>query len=312
MRRTSLNHVHELAKQDERVIFVGSDLGAGTLDAMRQEMPERFFMEGIAEQNLIGVAAGLALEGFIPYVNTIATFLTRRCLEQLAIDVCLHKLPLRLIGNGGGMVYAPLGPTHTTLEDMALMQALPNMGLLAPCDAHEMQQLMPQTLAWQGPLYIRLAKGGDAVVSDQVEAPTLGRARLFRQGDDLLLLSTGILTQRALAAAELLAGDGLNAAVLHLPMVSPLDEAAILQQLSGKKALITLEEHSVRGGLGTAVSHLLLEQGALQGSDAPRFKMLGFPHAWSEGYGSQNEHLSRAGLDPEAIHQSILSLLEER
>ena len=132
MRKTSLNCVYELAQQDERVLFVGSDLGSGVLDEMKQEFPERYFMEGISEQYIIGMAAGMAMEGFIPYVNTIATFLTRRCYEQVFIDICLHKLPVRLIGNGGGVVYAPLGPTHLATDDIAIMRSIPNMTVVAP------------------------------------------------------------------------------------------------------------------------------------------------------------------------------------
>ena len=127
MRKTCLDMVYELAQSDERVVFIGSDLGAGTLDSMRDTMPDRFFMEGVTEANIIGMAAGMALEGYIPYVNTIATFLTRRCYEQVALDLCLHNLPVRLIASGGGLVYAPLGPTHLAVEDLAIMRALPNM-----------------------------------------------------------------------------------------------------------------------------------------------------------------------------------------
>ena len=132
MRKTSLDTVYEMARNDPRVVFIGSDLGAGTLDQFKEEMPERFFMEGVTEQNIIGMAAGLAMEGYIPYVNTIATFITRRCFEQVAVDLCLHNLPVRLIGNGGGLVYAPLGPTHLAVEDMAIMRSLPNMTVVAP------------------------------------------------------------------------------------------------------------------------------------------------------------------------------------
>ena len=130
MRGTALECVSELAAQDERIFFIGSDLGKGTAQSFRDGYPDRFFMEGISEANLIGMAAGLAFEGKIPYVNTIATFLTRRCLEQVAVDLCMHNLPVRLISNGGGMVYAPLGPTHLAIEDIALMRALPNMTII--------------------------------------------------------------------------------------------------------------------------------------------------------------------------------------
>ena len=159
MRKTCLDVVYELAKQDGRVVFVGSDLGAGTLNQFREEMPDRFFMEGVSEQNLIGVAAGLAMEGYIPYVNTIATFITRRCYEQVAVDLCLHNLPVRLIANGGGLVYAPLGPTHLAIEDLAIMRALPRMTAVAPCDAEEMRRFVPQTLDLEGPCYIPPGQG---------------------------------------------------------------------------------------------------------------------------------------------------------
>ena len=142
MRKTALECIHKLAQVDERVVFIGSDLGPGVLDKMKVEFPARFFMEGVSEQYIVGMSAGLAMEGFIPYVNTIATFLTRRCYEQVAVDLCIHDLPVRLIANGGGGVYAPLGPTHLAIEDIAIMRALPNMTVVAPCDADEMNRLM--------------------------------------------------------------------------------------------------------------------------------------------------------------------------
>ena len=138
MRERCLKAIYELAKQDERVVFIGSDLGVGVLNEFKQTIPDRFFMEGVSEQNLVGVAAGLAMEGRVVYLNTIATFLTRRCFEQVAVDLCLHAVNVRLIANGGGVVYAPLGPTHLAIEDIAICRALPNMTVIAPADAQEM------------------------------------------------------------------------------------------------------------------------------------------------------------------------------
>ena len=135
MRKTALDFIFELAKLNKKVLFIGSDLSPEVLRAMKEERPERFFMEGISEQHIIGMAAGLAMEGFIPYINTIATFLTRRCYEQIFLDLCLQDLPVRLIASGGGAVYAPLGPTHLAIEDIAIMRAIPNMTIVAPCDA---------------------------------------------------------------------------------------------------------------------------------------------------------------------------------
>src|SRR6201996_5963020 len=200
MRATCQNMVYDLAKRDNRVIFIGSDLSPGLLGAMQREMPERYYMEGITEANVIGMAAGMAMDGYMPYVNTIATFITRRCYEQVAVDLCLHNLPVRLIGNGGGLVYAPLGPTHLAIEDIAIMRALPNMAVVAVCDAEEMQRLMKCTLDWPHPIYIRLAKGFDPVVSRPELGFEIGKAIVMREAarapKRVLLVSTGVATTR--------------------------------------------------------------------------------------------------------------------
>jgi len=275
MRKTSLDTVYEMARHDPRVVFIGSDLGAGTLDSFRDEMPERFFMEGVTEQNIIGMAAGLAMEGYIPYVNTIATFITRRCFEQVAVDLCLHNLPVRLIGNGGGLVYAPLGPTHLAVEDIAIMRSLPNMTVVAPVDKEEMARFVPQTLDIPGPVYIRLAKGGDPVVSRAENGFEIGKAIEMRAPGDILLVSTGVMTNRALdAAAALEAAGGLNCGVLHMHTVKPLDEAAVLDLAGRVGGIVTLEEHTLVGGLGSAVNDLL---GDKLGRAAPPVLRLGIP-----------------------------------
>jgi transketolase len=216
MRKTALDCVYKLSKIDERVVFVGSDLGPGVLDKMKTEFPQRFFMEGVSEQYIVGMAAGLAMEGFIPYVNTIATFLTRRCYEQVAVDLCIHDLPVRLIANGGGGVYAPLGPTHLAIEDIAIMRALPNMAVVAPCDADEMNRLMMSTLEWPHPIYIRLGKGGDKIVSEEKNGFELGKSILMRSGTDGMFVTTGVMTQLALETADLLKRDGVNVGVVHM------------------------------------------------------------------------------------------------
>jgi transketolase len=220
MRATCLNMVYELAKRDERPLFIGSDLSPGLLSEMRQKMPDRWYMEGITEANLIGMAAGLAMEGYMPFVNTIATFITRRCYEQVAVDLCLHELPVRLIANGGGLVYAPLGPTHLAIEDIAIMRALPNMTVTAVCDAKEMVRLMNCTLDWPNPIYIRLAKGGDPVVSRDENGFAIGKAipmRKARTKRGIVVLATGVMTTNCLAAAELLAKDGIDVSVGSAP-----------------------------------------------------------------------------------------------
>jgi transketolase len=309
MRQTCLAQVHELARRDERVVFIGSDLGAGTLDAFRAEFPDRFFMEGVSEANIIGMAAGLALDGFIPYVNTIATFITRRCYEQTALDVCLHQLPVRLIGNGGGLVYAPLGPTHEAIEDIAIMRALPHMTIVAPADAVEMKRVMPLTLDWPGPVYIRLAKGNDPVVTDRLPVVGLERAVLARDGNAALLVTTGVGLQVALNAATRLSAAGLEARVLHCPTVKPLDTTLLLTAATGVPVVVTIEEHSIIGGLGSAVAETLLEQGL---DPMPAFRRVGLPDVFADQYGSQATLMARYGITAEAVAELVQSLSAAR
>ncbi|MBF0183179.1 MAG: transketolase [Magnetococcales bacterium] len=299
MRRVCLEMVHQLARSQRQVIFIGSDLGSGTLQAMQKELPEQFFMEGIAEQNLIGVAAGMAMEGYIPYVNTIATFITRRCLEQIAVDLCLPNLPVRLIANGGGLVYAPLGPTHTTQEDIALLRALPNMTIVAPADAPEMTRLMEQTVDWPGPIYIRLAKGGDPLVSRQEDGFRIGQAICLRQGTDVLLLSYGVMVQRSLQTAALLAEQGISCAVYNCHTLKPLD-SSLLSVMAAARLVVTAEEHSLIGGLGSAVLEMLMDAGLLKA-----VLRLGLPDQFPHRYGSQEQQLAGLGLDAEGMSQRI-------
>lgn len=301
MRKTALRLVHELARRDQRVLFLGSDLGPGTLDEMKEQMPERFFMEGVAEANLVGMAAGLALEGFIPYVNTIATFLTRRCFDQIVVDACLHGAPIRLIGNGGGLVYAPLGPTHQAIEDIAILRALPNMTVVAPCDADEMARLMPLTLEHPGPIYIRLAKGHDPIVSDPAVPFEIGRGLLLRRGDDALIVTTGVTVGPAREAAGRLAEGGIEAAILHLPTIKPLDAETLLETAARVELVVSVEEHTVVGGLGGAVAEVLAESGL-----GCRLRRLGIPDVFAERYGSQRQLMHGFGISADGIVGAVL------
>lgn len=306
MRKTCLDMVHELAAKDPRIVFIGSDLGQGTLAEMARQIPGRFFMEGICEANVLGMASGLALSGKIVYVNTIASFLTRRSFEQIVLDLCLHKARVRLIGNGGGMVYAPLGPTHQTVEDLAIMRALPNMTVVAPADAEEMKRLMPLTVDHPGPIYIRLAKGYDPVVSPADPPFEIGRGLVARKGSEALLITTGITLKIAMAAADLLEQEKIRATVLHLPTIKPLDTEQILACASQVRAIVTIEEHSVIGGLGGAVAEVIAE--ADFGSPK-RFKRLGLPDMFPDDYGSQAGLLERYDLTPGAVAGTVRELL---
>lgn len=303
MRSAALQMVYELAKYDERIFFIGSDLGAGTLKKFKKEMPERFFMEGVSEAHIIGMATGLALEGKIVYVNTIATFLTRRCFEQLVDDLCLHNVQVRLIANGGGLVYAPLGPTHLAIEDLAILRAIPNMTVIAPCDAEEMKRLMPQTVDWPGPIYIRLAKGGDRIVSRPEPGFEIGRALRLRAGVDALVVTIGVTAQIALAAADRLATDtGIDVGVLHVHTLKPLDREALLEAIGEVPIVVTVEEQTLAGGLGSAVAELIAEAGF---EPARRFRRIGIPDVFPDRYGSQDSLMARYGITPDHVAQVI-------
>lgn len=287
--------VYELAKQDERIVFIGSDLGAGVLEDFKREMPDRFFMEGIGEANMVGMAAGMALSGKIVYCHTIATFLTRRAFEQVALDVGLHRANVRLIGAGGGAVYAPLGPTHLATDDIALMRTIPGMTVISVCDAPGMEQLMPETVNFQGPIYIRLGRGGDPVVPRP--ATTDGLPMLLRQGNGPLFITHGTMTQVALQAA-----DAVDARVLYVPVVKPLNKDGIFKHAGIGQHIVTIEDHSVVGGLGSAVLELFADEG---GHMDLSFTRIGYPDVFPHGYGTQDEMRARYGLTAEAIVAAV-------
>lgn len=309
MRETCLKMVYELAKNDPRIVFVGSDLGFKVLDEFRREMPERFFMEGISEANVVGMAAGLALEGKIVYLNTIATFINRRAFEQVAVDLCIHKANVRLIGSGGGLVYAPLGPTHEAIEDVATLRTLPNLTIVSPADAVEMKRLMPQTVNWPGPMYIRLARGHDPVVTAApLEEPfEIGKAVCARRGKDALLLATGICLRLALPAAEELAKSGIECTILHLPTIKPLDESTILAELKRHRVAVTIEEGTILGGLGSAVAELIAEMD----EDRPqRFRRIGLPDEFPKKYGNQASLMGYYHLTAERVREEVKGLCQ--
>lgn len=309
MREACLEQVYQLAKRDPRIVFIGSDLGVGTLRKFKEEMPDRFYMEGISEAHVVGMAAGLALEGMVVYVNTISTFITRRCFEQIAVDVCLHDLDVRLIGNGGGLVYAPLGPTHLAIEDISILRALPNMTIAAVADADEMRRLMPETVGHRGPIYIRLAKGYDPIVTNDEVPFRIGKAIPMREGGDVLLVTTGITLGAAHEAAKRLALEGIEAAILHMPTIKPLDTEALLGQAARVRAIIVIEENTIIGGLGGAVAEVIAEAAL---SPTRKFRRIGIPDVFPDHYGSQANLMDLYKINTDHIVSTVWALLEQK
>ncbi len=306
MRNECLNSIYRLAKKNKKVIFIGSDLGAGVLAEFKKKISNRFYMEGISEQHIIGMAAGMAKEGFIPYVNTIATFLTRRCFEQIAIDVCLHNLPVRLIGNGGGVVYAPLGPTHQAIEDIAIMRSLPNMTVFAVSDKVEMKKLMDATISWPYPMYIRLGRGGDEIISNKKKFK-IGKHIIYFKPKAITLVSTGVATQECIKVVESLKKDNIECGLIHVHTIKPFDKKKFIKDIDSSKYIFTVEEHLSSGGLGGIVSEIVSEK---KFSTSKRVFRIGIEDKFVNRYGSQQELFAHLKIDAKAIKKTILKKLK--
>jgi transketolase len=290
------------AADDERVWALTGDLGIGLFDEFERRARGRYLNVGIAEQNLVGVAAGLAYAGKIPFAYSIAPFLTSRAHDQIRVDVAMGRANVKLVGVGGGVAYGSLGPTHHAIEDVALMRALPGMTVLAPGDPGEAERATRAALDHDGPVYLRLGKNGEAAVLPD-EPFRIGPARLVRRGGDVTLACSGTMLAEAVAAAERLDRTGIAATVLHFPTVKPLDVEAVVLAAERTRSILAVEEHSVVGGLGSAIAEVVAEHGL-----GVRVRRLGVPDRFAP-VGSRSYVLARYGLSPDAIAGSAYDLV---
>lgn len=242
------------------VVVLGADLGNSTeVDLFRDRFPDRFFNVGSAEQNEVDVAVGLAFEGEVPFVHSFGVFLTRRAYEQVCVQVAMHRANVKLIGMIPGLT-SRLGPTHQAIEDLSLMRTLPGMCVLDPADATEITQAVPAIAAWDGPVYARMMRREVRTLFDAATYRfEIGRAVSLREGEDVAILACGIVLEAAIEAASGLAGSGVEATLLHVPTLKPLDVDAILRAARRCGAMVTVENHLVTGGLGSAVAEVLAE-----------------------------------------------------
>jgi transketolase len=249
----------ELVTADPRVYALSADMGSRIIASFMKARPDRYLNFGIAEQGMVGAAAGLALSGLIPFVTTISVFLSMRTLEQVRTDIAYPGLNVKIVATGGGLSYGALGPTHQGLEDLSLMRAIANLVVMAPADAAETRSALKAAAAHAGPVYIRLGRGPVPVihVEEEVADFQIGRAIELHQGNDVTLLATGTLLGAALQAAEELARRGIEARVLSVPTVKPLDEAAVLRAATETRGLVTIEDNRLTGGFGSAVAEFL-------------------------------------------------------
>jgi transketolase len=290
MRTTFIATLSELAEEDDRIWLVTGDLGYSVLEPFAARFPGRYVNVGVAEQNMTGVAAGLARCGKVPFTYSIANFPTLRCLEQIRNDVCYHEGNVKVVAVGGGYAYGAQGYTHHGVEDLGIMRMLPGMTVVAPGDPIETRLATRAIAATAGPCYLRLGKAKEPVVHDREPEFRLGEAIVVRPGRDATLISTGGMLEESVAAAARLAAGGIDARVLSMHTIKPLDAGAVLRAARETGAVVTVEEHSVTGGLGSAVAEVLAEAGS-----PGRFRRFGMPDRLSHEVGKQESLRRRAG-----------------
>ena len=303
MRTAFVRNLIDLAREDERVFLLVGDVGYSLVEPFAREFPGRFVNIGIAEQNMTGIATGLALCDKVVFTYSLANFPTLRCLEQIRNDVCYHNANVKIVSSGGGLAYGSLGATHHVTEDLAIMRTLPNMTVVAPSDPIEATLATQAIARWAGPCYLRLVKTGDPIIHQATPDFQIGKAIKLREGRDVTLVATGGMLRDTIQAAEQLAQQGIQSRVLSMHTIKPLDVEAVLAAAEETSAIITIEEHSIIGGLGSAVAEVIAESDI-----SVTFKRMGIRGSFCTEVGSQ-EYLKKIySLSVEGISKTVQSL----
>lgn len=293
-----------LGKKDERVVALEADLGKSTQSAMFQaEFPERYFQMGIAEQNMASTAAGFALSGMIPFIHSFAVFASGRAYDQLRNSICIPNLPVRICGSSAGLSDFGDGKTHQGVEDAALMRALPNMTVLCPADSTEVALMMEHMLDWPGPVYFRINRNDLPFVYPVDEPYHIGKVTKLREGNNVAIFGSGIMVSRALEAAKILETEEISTRVLDISTIKPLDREAIIEYAAGVDAIVTAEEHSIIGGIGSAVVE------ALRGVSHAPVEFVGVPDSFgvsAEGYEELLSYFKLTAGDVAKVAKSML------
>jgi transketolase len=303
MRRGFVKALMELAAKDKNVLLVTGDLGFNAFEPFIQKFPDQYINCGIAEQHMVGMAAGLALSGKKPYVYSIVPFLTFRALEQIRADVCYQNLNVKIIGVGGGFSYGSLGCTHVVMEDLAVMRTLPNMTVLSPCDILETEAMVHVMYRNNHPSYLRLTNAGDYKVHASLPQIIFGMPNVFQKGGGLAVVVTGIQTSFCIEVAKELKEQGIEIILIGMPTLKPIDETALLKEIQHCKKVLTVEEHSIIGGLGSAVAEILTTYG-WQG----QLQRMGIYDAFPIQVGASDYLRTAYGLDKGNIKKAILEL----
>jgi len=306
MRDSFIERLSELAERDPRIMLITGDLGFCVLDKFRERFPNQFINAGVAEQNMVGLATGLALEGHVVYTYSIANFVFMRCLEQIRNDASYHDCNVNIVCVGGGFSYGALGISHHATEDLAIMRSLPGVTVLSPCDHWEAAEATEAVAQSAGVSYLRLDKSYANNTQRVDETFELGKLRTLREGTGVTLIGTGGIMQEILVAADELEQQGVDCRVLSAHTINPFDTDTVLQAAKETGGIVTVEEHTVHGGLGSVVAESLLDNGV-----TPRaFYRIGLRNGFSSAVGSQEYLRQRYGMGADSIVECTLKALQ--
>lgn len=305
MRNAFAEELTKLGAADPRVVLLSGDIGNRLFEPFKESCPGRFFNCGVAEANMMSMAAGIGLEGLRPVVYTITPFTTTRCLEQIRVDACYHESPVIIVGTGAGLSYAALGATHHSLEDIAILRPLPGMTIVCPCDAVELRLALAAALRLDGPVYLRIGKKGEPIIHRDTPEFEIGKAITLRQGRDACIAATGSIMPAALEAADRLEAEGISAGVESFHTIKPLDTPRLAELFRDHAVVATVEEHGLIGGLGAAVAEFRAETG----NGGARLVRFGTADEFLHAVGSQDYARRVLGLTPERIAAGIRSAL---
>ena len=308
MRTAFIRALEEMAEKDDRVMLVVGDLGFGVVENFAKQFPRQYVNAGVAEQNMTGLAAGMALLDKVVFTYSIGNFPTLRCLEQIRNDVCYHKANVKVVAVGGGFTYGPLGMSHHATEDIAIMRVLPNMTVVAPGDPAEAYAATRAMVSWPGPCYLRLGRAGEQTVHKTEINFQIGEAIQICDGDDLTLISTGGFLISAVNIANQLLQHGITTRILSMHTVKPLDTEAVLKAARDTHVVATIEEHSILGGLGGAVAEVLSE---FDGQKV-RFKRFGVESIFATTAGSQQHLREIFEISDEIISERLLKWIHHK
>jgi len=305
MRFSAVETIYEAALHDPRIFFLTGDTGHAKEAEFRTKIPDQYMNTGMAEQNMIGVAAGLALAGMKVFTYGIVPFLILRAFEQIKVDVCYQNVDVTMVGVGGGFAYGVAGATHYSIEEVAALRALPHMKIVSPATPCETRQLTAQILKTGGPAYLRIGKGGEPDVAGKEPRVELGRAMVMRQGKDAIIFASGTIVLEALRAADILSEHGTELEVVNIHTLKPFDAATVAGYASLNKPIFTLEEQNIHGGLGSAVAEVLAEHGERRGV----FKRFGVNDDWPRFVGTQQFLRSALGISAQDVADGIQNAL---